>query len=270
MWATVTMPSADAANLRPTGSIPRAALVSSGADRLGGGGRRSVGRRRRHSPVRWGWDCGPALDRERRRRRAAPRQGEAPARALMTCSGPSCGRPRGDWSARRWAGRHTRKMSVARQGSLAAPSAPRHSELQEGPNPRPPFAVKAGGAGGPNPPAPFPAKEGGAGCARWGGRRWAGRGEDRSSKIRNGPLRGAILRVLAMLSCHALSGSARWGAWRPPCSTGRAGGGRAWVAGARETEPSSARRGRAGPVLPDGDVKPSGGPAEQRVLESAL
>ena len=55
-----------------------------------------------------------------------------------------------------------------------------------------------------------------------------------------------------------------------PCPTGRAGGGRAWVAGARETEPSSARRGRAGPVLPGGDVKPSGGPAEQRVLESAL
>ena len=25
-----------------------------------------------------------------------------------------------------------------------------------------------------------------------------------------------------------------------------------------------------GPVLPDGDVKPPGGPAEQRVLESAL
>src|SRR6188508_1389309 len=51
---------------------------------------------------------------------------------------------------------------------------------------------------------------------------------------------------------------------------GSGGRGRAWAAGARETEPSSARRGRAGPVVPDGDVKPPGGPAEQRVLESAL
>src|SRR4051812_32895706 len=50
-------------------------------------------------------------------------------------------------------------------------------------------------------------------------------GEDRSSKIRNGPLRGAILGVLGMLSCHALAGSARWGAWRlPGRRVGRAGG----------------------------------------------
>src|SRR4051794_34763555 len=51
------------------------------------------------------------------------------------------------------------------------------------------------------------------------------RGEDRSSKIRNGHLRGAILRILAMLSRHALSGSARWGVWRLPTRRiGRAGG----------------------------------------------
>ena len=117
-------------------------------------------------------------------------------------------------------------------------------------------------------PAP---SNGGSRCDGWGGGQWGRtRGEDRSSKIRNGPLRGAILGVLAMLSCHALAGSARWWVVAAPCSTDRAGGGRAWAAGARETEPSSARRGRAGPVLPGGDVKPSGGPAEQRVLESAL
>ena len=76
--------------------------------------------------------------------------------------------------------------------------------------------------------------------------------------------------VLGMLSRHALAGSARWGVWRPPARrVGRAGGAPG-VAGARETEPSSARRGRAGPVLPDGDVKPAGRPVEQRVLESAL
>src|SRR3954452_9503382 len=51
------------------------------------------------------------------------------------------------------------------------------------------------------------------------------RGEDRSSKIRNGPLRGAILGVLGMLRRHALAGSARGGAWRlPGRRIGRAGG----------------------------------------------
>src|SRR3954466_13184866 len=62
---------------------------------------------------------------------------------------------------------------------------------------------------------------------------------------------------------------ARW-AVAAPRLAGRAGGERAWSAGARDTEPSSARRGRAGPGAPGRDVKPPGGPAEQRVLGSAI
>src|SRR3954454_12140790 len=62
---------------------------------------------------------------------------------------------------------------------------------------------------------------------------------------------------------------ARWTVAAPRLAD-RAGGGRAWVAGARDTEPSSARRGRAGPGPPGRDVKPPGGPAEQRVLQSAV
>src|SRR4051794_11695153 len=45
-----------------------------------------------------------------------------------------------------------------------------------------------------------------------------------------------------------------------PCSTDRAGGGRAWVAGARETEPSSARRGPRVLVFPTGTSSHRAGP----------
>src|SRR5690348_8125039 len=52
-----------------------------------------------------------------------------------------------------------------------------------------------------------------------------GRGEDRSSKVRHGPLPGSLLRVLGMLRRHALSWSTRDGVWRLPAErVGRAGG----------------------------------------------
>src|SRR3954453_20390620 len=58
------------------------------------------------------------------------------------------------------------------------------------------------------------------------------------------------------------------GGGSPPGGAGGRGGRLgAW---ARETEPSSAGRGHAGPVAPGRDVKPPGGPAEQRVLQSAV
>ena len=62
---------------------------------------------------------------------------------------------------------------------------------------------------------------------------------------------------------------ARWGV-AAPCPTDRAGGERAWgCRGARNGAVVRAAR-STGPVCPGGDVKPSGRPVKQRVLESAL
>src|SRR3954451_25335929 len=55
-----------------------------------------------------------------------------------------------------------------------------------------------------------------------------------------------------------------------PCSTDRAGGGRAWGCGGRETEPSSARRGPRVPGSPTVTSSRRAGPRNWRVLKSAV
>src|SRR3954452_23175215 len=95
-----------------------------------------------------------------------------------------------------------------------------------------------------------------------------GRGRNLKNTKRSSP-GGHFGRFGYVKAPRAPGERARW-VVAAPCSTDRAGGGRAWGAGARDTEPSSARRGRAGPVAPGRDVKPPGGPAEQRVLGSAI